>query len=184
MGTLLLSGLLVGFLLGILTLTVFTEVKQLRVMRRIKQEIEKAFNEGFKMGTVAPKLERVNAIAGEQMNYMSGLDRPSASAAHSKHKNSVISTIKKLEQEKLELLRAIIKDGVDPILSVSIDGKQQNIKTSELITLMEGYQANNDGVPPPPKTDSKSPRGGKILQLVNNNEEKSNVPSNPTVPGT
>lgn len=120
------------------------------------------------MGSVKYRFTRVTEITDRQLELVTRAERPSASAAHSRHKNSIIGELKALEQEKIEIFRSILADGIDPKLSIVIDGKPSTMKMSEAVAL---YDTNAGNAPSAPqsKTETNTPRNNG-LKLVHNQE--------------
>ena len=124
------------------------------------------------LGSVKERFKRFQAIAEEQHNLIGQVDRPSASAAHSKHKNKIVGELKALEEKKREILKTILDDGVDVHISMmGSDGQLTKILISELL---------NGDIPSPDETESNNPpKVVRKLQLVK--EENNNESSSPKV---
>lgn len=175
-------GLIIGAVLGVLIYSEFNQVNIKKVLSTVKTELRRAYEEGVQYGLVQPQIDRINEISKEQVEYLGALDRPNASAAHSRHKNSIITLIKKLEEEKITLFKSILNSGSDPLLTVMLDGKQASMRVSKLLPILESFTSPATSNP---KTDSKSPSVTKGLRLVaDNTKENQDVqpkPSDPTV---
>lgn len=78
-------------------------------------------------------LDEVNAITNEQMNLIGSLDGPSKGAAFSRHRNDVYEYIKELETKKIAKFNEVLALGLDPEVTVFIDGKEAKQKLSEAI---------------------------------------------------
>lgn len=174
------SGLIIGCILGLFIGNEISKLSINKILSMVKGELHKAYDEGIKFGEAQPKIHRINEISKEQINYLDALDKPNASAAHARHKNSIVAFIKKLEEEKISLLKSMLSNGSDPLLTVSIDGKTQTIRISKLLPIIEGTISKIDQ-----KTDPKSHSVKNNLQLiVDNTKENSDVqpePSNPEI---
>lgn len=148
-----------------------------------QSKINKAFKEIELIGSIKYRIEKVNELTKIQLGLLSQMDRPNASAAHSRYKNDIARQMKQIEEEKMSVFRSIIKDGFDPNLSIQIDGKPQSLKMSEVVSMYDGNQPNSS---PQKKTDPISPsREEKRLRLVvsdkGNHDEQAPNPSNPTI---
>lgn len=177
-------GIFIGISICAMVMYVYTDVKTQKLIRVAKESIAAAYDMGFKSGTVQPKIDRINEISKEQINCIGALDQPNSNASHARHKNKLITLVKKLEEEKLDILRNILKTGADPIMTVMIGDKVKNLKISELLLLLESNETQER---PQPKTDSNIPGDKKTLRLVTDNtKDKNNVykfkPRNPEVP--
>jgi len=163
-------GILSGIMIGMFINSELQKVGMKSLLKKVKKELSIAYEEGVKYGKVQPKIDRINEISQEQTDRMSSLDTPNASAAHARHKNSIVSIIKQLEEEKLNLLRSFIKDGTDPTLVVLIDGDKKRMKVSELLTKY-GPDSTEADKPLQLKTDSNSPVNTRALSIVKNTKE-------------
>jgi hypothetical protein len=149
-------GVIVGVLVGILISGEFQRFNISNLLKTFKKELLRAYEEGVKYGAVQLKIERINEISKTQIDYMGSLERPNASAAHARHKNSLVSQVKALEEEKIALFKSMLEGGVDPLLTVMIDGATKNIRASELLPMIESGYIPQDETPQT-KTDSNSP---------------------------
>lgn len=174
-------GILVGGLLGGFINSQFQLYDLRKILYVVKKELARAYEEGIKYGAVQPKIERINEISKEQIGYMGALDRPNASAAHSRHKNSIISLIKKLEEEKISIFQSILDSGSDPVLTITLEGKLQSLKTSEILAILQNGGVSKSDKTPEEKTDSNSPRGAK-LRLITSEENKDAEPTDTSDP--
>jgi len=120
------------------------------------------------LGSVKERFKNFQAIAAEQHELISQVDRPSASASHSKYKNKIVGELKALEEKKREILKTILDDGVDVHISMmDSNGQLTKILISELL---------NGDIPSPENTESNNPpKVVRKLQLVKeeNNDESS-----------
>lgn len=153
-----------------------------QAFKHYEKEVNKAFNtinSSFKqaelLGSVKERFKQFQKLTEEQQALVGQVDRPSASAAHSKFKNSVIKEIKDIEEKKREILKNILDDGIDVhITMIDGDGKSSKMKISEIL-------ANHpfEGSAPDQKTDPRSPGDNvRKLQLV---KEKDDEPDNPEI---
>ena len=78
-------------------------------------------------------LEEVNAIAKRQIDLMGNIDGPSRGAAYSRWRNDVISNLKEMEATKISKLREILAMGLDPKITIVVDGKEEKKRLSEAI---------------------------------------------------
>jgi hypothetical protein len=155
---------MIGFVMGFLLLIIYAH----HVVKNIDKndrddfivETEKVKKDIDKILSIRERFARASKITDEQMSLLSGVERPSASALHSKHQNSIISELKKLEEQKMDIFRSILKDGVDPNLSIMVDGKPTTMKMSEAVSLYESHNKPYD------KTDTKNTRSN--LRLITN----------------
>ena len=168
-------------------ISVFTDKSLTKIKRssppefkkEFRREIEELIKDAEKLGSVKYRFKLVEEITNEQTGLIKSIDRPSASAAHSRHKNGVISRLKELEDKKADIFRSILDDGLDPMITI-VDpqtGAPQKLKMSEALAMRENMNQKL------PKTESIfSRRNVTHLRVVkdeeNNDESK---PGNPTL---
>lgn len=133
-----------------------------------------------KLKTVSEQFLKLKKITDEQMALFGTTQSPSASASHSKHKNSIVRKIQALEKEKRVVMQSILDAGVDPeITTIDDSGNQKTMKLSEAMKL----QPIEDIKDTPPKTDSKSPRkkDGNIISLFDKGDKDDEDDKDPTL---
>lgn len=182
-----LCGLCAGTGLGFLFKLEYQRYNVRVILKNLKKELIIAYDEGVKFGAVKLQLQRINEISKIQMDFMGALDRPNASAAHARHKNSIVSQVKALEEEKVTIFKSILKEGADPMLSVVINGETKSLRASELLPILEGKDELPADTTPQTKTDSNSSVSAKtklhVVKLTQENTDdgsKSN-PGDPAV---
>lgn len=143
---------LVGFVSGVVSTLLYASYKVAQYNKKDDKLIEGIKKDLDLAVSVKKRFARVTQITSEQMELLANAERPSASATHSKYQNSIVSELKKLEKEKMDIFRSILKDGVDPKLSVIADGKPTVMKMSEAVSLYDSHQSPSDF------SDSKNPR--------------------------
>jgi hypothetical protein len=89
----------------------------------------------IKKSKVYKKLSQVKDIIEKQNSLNAQISMPQKNSLDGKYKNTLISEIKLLEEEKLKLLKSILDDGYDPTIStLDSSGVVSNIKLSDLIS--------------------------------------------------
>ena len=110
------------FLLGALLGTVFVlayGAYHLMNLKKLSKELEaKAKITREKIRSIKERLVRVQEITRLQLDLVGAIDQPSKNALHSRYKNGLNEEIKLLEEEKLEILKSILRDGFDPVITV------------------------------------------------------------------
>lgn len=87
--------------------------------------------------TVNERMKRIKEITNEQLDLTRQVDGPQKNGLDGRHKNGMIGKIKRLDEEKNELLKSILLDGYDPELStVDNAGVVTHMKLSEYMVLM------------------------------------------------
>jgi ribosome-binding ATPase YchF (GTP1/OBG family) len=127
---------MLGFVSSLITFTAYgwhrlkkTEKAKKTFLEELKKradEIEKS------MAPVKDKMARVQEITKQQMDLLGMVDQPSKNSLHSKWKNGLNSQIRQLEEEKMEILKSILREGQDPVITVLNEkNERESIKLSE-----------------------------------------------------
>src|SRR6185369_8368026 len=114
---------LIMFLLGMATMFLIVMIIGEAGAGTGNKKIKDAIKDIELVGSIKYRFAQVTEITSRQMDLISSVDRPSASAAHSRHKNSIAGELKALEQQKIDIFKSILADGVDPQLSIVVDGQ-------------------------------------------------------------
>lgn len=158
----LITGLIIGFVFGIVAVVIYASIQVKNMNLKEDKLIDNMKSEIDLVLSVKKRFTEITEITDRQMDLMSGAERPSASALHSKHQNGIISELKKLEEQKMTIFKSILQDGLDPNLSIMVDGKPTVMKMSEAVSMYETNQERSDN------TESKIPR--VKLRLITNEE--------------
>jgi hypothetical protein len=133
---------LLGFVLGMLVSSVIFVgygYYTLRKMKKLKDKIlddlkNKLTEQDSKRDSIIARLKQAQAITEQQLDIRAATDEPSKNALHSRYKNGLIGDIKKLEEEKIAILKSILEDGFDPLISVREDsGELKELPLSHFI---------------------------------------------------
>lgn len=151
-----------GFITGITSLIVYANFQVKKSEKIEDKEINKMKKDIDLVLSVKERFNEVTKITEQQMALLSGAERPSASALHSKHQNSIVGELKKLEEKKVAIFRSILVDGLDPKLNIMVDGKPTTMKMSEAVSLYDSHQKL------PLKTETNTSRGN--LRLITNED--------------
>jgi hypothetical protein len=147
-------------------------------VQAVLKSIQDVHKNGEKLGSIKERFKQFTALSDQQQQLASHVYAPSASASHSKHKNSIITQIKSIEEEKRAILKTILDDGFDAtILMIDGDGNKTKKKISEILA------DNPTGSTDVGKTDPKTPRNNvSKLRLVTNEENDKDVePHDPEI---
>lgn len=141
-----------GFLTGIVSMTYV-------VMLIYKRSLQSKSKD---KPSLEERMKRVKAIADEQIDLYGRIDGPQKNALHGKHKNSLLSQLKALDEEKTSILQSILSDGHDPRLkTIDGNGVVTEMKLSEFMATM-GYATQKPTIPPPAAKPSGPERLGKF----------------------
>lgn len=182
-------GLLLGALIGAYLMQHYLIKVFNSKAKEINVELEKAKDALIKqagnlelIGSIKYRAKKAVEIFQLQQDLLGSLDQPSKNATYSRNKNTILSQIKELEEQKMDIYRSILADGVDSDMTVMTStGEKKTMKLSEVIKLHD----SGTQVPPPPQTDSQS-TSAKVIKLVTNKKEEDESdetpkPSGPTI---
>ena len=150
-------GLLTGAV-GIVGITLYIGKRALD-KKKVAVAVSAAPKAADKKESVSSKMKRVKVITDEQLDLSARADGPQKNGLDGKYKNSLMSHMKSLEEEKNEILKSILRDGLDPELTtMDSSGVITKMKLSEYLAYM--------GVSMEPKAKSpqeiKTERMGKF----------------------
>jgi len=115
--------------------------------------------------SVLERLKRAQKIESEQLEMAYANEGPQRGILDGRSRNQISGQIKKLSEEKLELLQSILREGHDPSITVMNEGKRENMKLSEYMKLNNKVYSEDTAEEKPvekPKTK---------LTLVKNKDE-------------
>ena len=163
-----LVALVVGYVLGALSVLVasyLVVLKEQRKMVALANEV-KTKQDTIKKNYEAarPRLKKAAQISERQLELYSASQQPSKNALHSKYKNDIIQEISTLEKEKREILRSIIREGLDPEVTLTDDGNGKK----EIIKLSEYMAKNGIALEDPAVAVPTPPAGAEGAKLAKN----------------
>ena len=124
----------IGFMFGFISMIAFIVHHKEKVTEKEKKSL---INKLSKRESIDSRLKRVKEITTEQLDLQGHASGPQKNALHGRHKNGIIGQIKVLEEEKSEILRSILHDGHDPLLTTIDDsGTVHQMKLSEYMVYM------------------------------------------------
>ncbi len=93
--------------------------------------IERIKAPGTIVKSVSERLLKAHKITQDQLDMLAAIKQPSKNSLHSQYKNQTISEIRKLEDQKLDILQSILDDGQDPDIAVkTVSGKIEQVPLS------------------------------------------------------
>lgn len=131
-------GLICGF--GSFLLYGMHQLKKARQARNklVSEIAKKAQDLEEKKDSIKNRLKEAARIAQEQLELRAQAELPSMNAAHSRYKNGLVYEIRELERQKIDILKTIIKDGFDPMITVINEaGAREEIPLSAYINNAE-----------------------------------------------
>lgn len=111
-----------------------------------------------KSSSIKERLAQASKLAQAQADLRSQAEMPSKNSTHSRHKNGLISEIQLLEQQKIDILKTILAEGFNPVITVVHDGgTKQEVPLSEYVSAaqsnVDALGGKRDETPTPTTTD-------------------------------
>lgn len=117
------------------------------------------------MMDVVKKMRQVETITKMQQELMGQIQSPSKNSMHSRHKNSLGSKVKELEQEKYDILSSVVDSGYDPVI-VAIDPSTGEPTETRLSDYLDTIRTSSDII-----EDNPAERRRSALRLVKGDAE-------------
>lgn len=126
-------------------------------LQKKKEELKERVK---KAESIESRMKRVKEITNEQVELAQRADGPQKNSLDGKYKNGIIREMKRLDEEKNNILKSILTDGHDPELT-TIDeaGVVSRMKLSEYMAYM-GIKMD-----PPKSNQSKVEQIGKFTVI-------------------
>lgn len=138
---------------------------QIHKIRKAKEVLltaitQKAKELDDKKDSIKERLIAASELAQAQMAIRAQMEMPSKNALHSRYKNSMVGELQDMETKKLDILRTILAEGFDPMITIINDaGAQDQVPLSSYVdqaaTLLNDSMGNKPPAPPsnlPPET--------------------------------
>lgn len=170
--------LIVGFLIGALSMfLVFLWLGR----SVLKKQINKAISSVKKSTTSTAStegsdiLDQVKELTLEQLDLRGQLDQPQKNALHGKHKNSISTRIKELEEQKIALLKQALASGYDPeIGTIDENGEISRMKLSVYMAEYESLYRDSDSSSKSIEKPVKKENPFKVIEGGKSSEEVPN----------
>lgn len=115
-----------------------------------------------KKDSIKERLIAASELAQAQMAIRAQMEMPSKNALHSRYKNSLGTELQDMEEKKLGILRTILAEGFDPMITVINDaGKQDQVPLSSYVDQAATMLNDSRGTPPMPPQETK--KVGKFI---------------------
>jgi hypothetical protein len=111
--------------------------------------------------SVSERLEKVRKITNNQLDMQSQVERPQKNALDGKYKNNMNKEVKRLEEEKKDILMSILKDGFDPMISVMMEDGVESMPLSDFMVVL-GFSPPKETTPPNKVSRFSIIPGGKV----------------------
>lgn len=136
-----------------------------KLLGELKKKAEEA---QLKSDSIKERLVKASELAQAQMALRAQAEMPSKNALHSQYKNGLVAEIADLEQKKLDLLKTVLAEGFDPVITVVNDnGSKEEMALSEYVNVALadlGQRRPSEKLPETPPTSPGEPkRAGKFI---------------------
>jgi hypothetical protein len=164
----------ISFFLGVLfggSLFTFYGFLQARKLEKAKESLiaqlkDKAKELDEKRNSIADRLKKASELAQQQLALKAQMEAPSQNGLHSRYKNGLAGEIYDMEEEKLQLLRTVLAEGFDPMITIiNESGTREEVPLSAYVNQASGMLNENHGTKlPTTPTDPNQPRkAGKFV---------------------
>lgn len=119
-----------SFVAGVFTIGGYA----LHRLRKFDQARLKFSQEIAKANSAKDRINKAFDICERQFAILSGLEGPQSGPLHGKHKQQMNAELKRLEEEKMTILKSVLADGYDPKLAMINDtGEREAVKLSDFV---------------------------------------------------
>lgn len=166
------AGLIFGVLIGaslLMLYSIYTLKKaKSKLLDKIKVKAdemrESALNDAETRTSIVERLREAARIAEEQLALRAQAEMPSKNSLHSRYKNGLVGQLQDLEQQKISILKTVLGDGVDPLITVSKDGGgREEIKLSQYVAEAEEVLGSMGYVAPQEQSQGGPKKAGKFI---------------------
>jgi hypothetical protein len=131
-------GFMVGSIFTLMLISGYVYIKANQLIKKAKAASndlkDKLLNNSELYEKVKDRLKRLSDITQRELEIMGSMSYPSANATHSRHKNSLVSEAKALQEEKIAIMRSMVAEGLDLEMSVIDEsGQSKKMKLSEFL---------------------------------------------------
>lgn len=145
--------IIAAYLIGVLTgaIALFTTTIYIGKKAMAKEQ----FSVKPSRANIDDRLKKVREITDQQLALMQAADGPQKNSLDGKYKNSLNKTVKDLEEDKVEILKSILTDGFDPLITTQDpDGTILQMKLSKFMA--------DTGITMSPTTPQSKPKSSQI----------------------
>lgn len=142
--------LIVVYVMGLITGAIAMLIVTFHIGSKSLEAKKKKLSESSeKKMSINERMKRVKEITNQQLDLAQQADGPQKNALHGKHKNGLIGEMKRLDEEKMTLLKSILADGHDPELTTMDEaGVVSKMKLSEYLAYL-GVSMDKTTTPTP-----------------------------------
>lgn len=133
--TMLLVSFILGLILGFVsTVGLVLYLGKKSLSKKLESKLDSLKDATKKIESVSDRMKKVKDIVNQQLDMQAQATMPQKNGLDGKYKNGLIREIKRLEEEKHEILKSILKDGFDPeITTIDEAGVVTSMKLSQFM---------------------------------------------------
>ena len=133
--TMLLVSFILGLILGFVsTVGLVLYLGKKSLSKKIESKLDSLKDATKKIESVSDRMKKVKDIVNQQLDMQAQATMPQKNGLDGNYKNGLIREIKRLEEEKHEILKSILKDGFDPeITTIDEAGVVTSMKLSQFM---------------------------------------------------
>lgn len=148
---------------GSYQMTKLTKTRKGELINKLKESMNAAqialLTDADKGNSIRDRLMQASKIAEVQNGLRAQAEMPSKNALHSRYKNGIILQVQELEAQKISILKTVLGDGFDPLITILREGGvQEEIPLSVYVSQSE-TQLNSMNPPTPGTTPEATPAG-------------------------
>jgi hypothetical protein len=116
-------GYILGIFTGLLLVAVYVLVMAKKSLKALKVDT-----------SVKERMLKVKELTEQQLSLQQQTSMPQKNALDGKYKNGLIKEIEFLEEQKIDILKSIVKDGHDPeVTALTPEGETTRVKLSAFL---------------------------------------------------
>ena len=133
--TMLMVSFILGLILGFVsTVGLVLYLGKKSLSKKLESKLDSLKDATKKIESVSDRMKKVKDIVNQQLDMQAQATMPQKNGLDGKYKNGLIREIKRLEEEKHEILKSILKDGFDPeITTIDEAGVVTSMKLSQFM---------------------------------------------------
>ena len=160
---------LLGLLIGasLVMLYGWWQIEKMKKAKKIllDQVKARALEMDKRKNSIKDRLASATELAQTQMAIRSQLEMPSKNGLHSKYKSDLASELQNIEQRKIDILKTILAEGVNPMITVIDEGgARKEISLAEYVNdaIIALEKSLGNPIPPPPDS-TNARKSGKFI---------------------
>jgi hypothetical protein len=148
----------------------YYQVRKIRKARdTLLDELKKKAQEmDDKRESIKQRLVKASELAQAQTELRAQAEMPSKNSLHSRYKNGLVEEITNLEYQKLDILKTVLAEGFDPMITVLNDagGKEEmalSVYVNEALSTLNKVRPGGAAPEPEPNLPTEAKKIGKFV---------------------